>query len=55
MKQFTEAPELLDIVSNTEIRAIQKDVLCPTTDDVDTFKELAEAQVTQIAVVLHIC
>jgi len=46
MKQFTEAPELLGIVSNTEMRAIKKDILCPKTDDADTFKELAEAQVT---------
>ena len=46
MKQFTEAPELLGIVSNKEMRAIQKEILCPTSDDADTFKELAEAQVT---------
>ena len=51
MKDLVETPELLGIVSNKEMRAIRKDVLCanPTTDGSDMFKELTEAQVSCLA------
>ena len=51
MKDLVETPALIGIVSNTEMRAIQKEVLCanPTTDGSDMFKELTEAQVSCLA------
>jgi len=47
MRNLMETPDLLGCVSNKEMRAISKNVLCNQSqaDDTHTFRDLTEAQV----------